>query len=922
MKGAETGLQLSEEELGRLYPFFVVIDNADRIIAHGPALTRLCPGLGAGDPVLKHLASVRQSTRLRFADLRSSPPELLVVQTLPTGYALRGTVVVRADCVLFLASPWFRTLEELSLAGLSLSDLAPHDPLVDFLATLQDRDIALADANALAQRLQATRANLQQSLDENLAFRTRLQALVAEVPWGVLVEDEAGRVTLANQSFCELFHVTAGPDSLIGEDCARLATLAAPAFKDPVEFQASIARCVAAQEPRLREIIELVDGRVLERDFIPIGGNGRPLSRMWQYRDVTEARRAERELEEARRRAEAASRAKDDFLAMMSHEMRTPLAVIVGLSELLQGDIPIQAQQDFLHRLEVNARSLMKLIEGTLDLARLGNSDLDLDHKPFDPWAVIDEVAISLSANAASHGLGLEIAVEAGTPERVVGDEHRLRQILVNLVGNSIKFTERGEIRLSLAPGPSGQGLRFSVADTGRGIPAEMLDAIFENFVRVGDERAGRGKGTGLGLPICRRIARAMGGTLVVESAVGVGSLFHLDVPLEAVKVEEHFPPIALDIALVTDRAELRDTIALLLHSLGATLVPEDASPAAADVVLVDGALGTSAVHGSIAEVPRASLVWLPAMGQVTPTWRDLEVADYPMTRADLGRRLRRRAAVASESSAPGACSTGVCRTLRILLVDDDDDGRSVMAMLLERRSHDIVTAPDATVAMRLLHDGDFDLILTDFRMPGMSGIELVRRIRRGELGEAAARTPAVVISADAIHERRLAALDVGAEAFLAKPLAGEQLDATLRGLFDLRLRALIVDDAPDVRMLVRYHLERTGVISVIEAETGAEAMRIVKARGCDVVLLDLGLPDIEGQDVVRAIRGAARQRSLPVLVVSGRDDEETRRASIEAGAAGYLVKPVGSEELLRALREVVAGPRAANASNLVRRPV
>ncbi len=281
--------------------------------------------------------------------------------------------------------------------------------------------------------------------------------------------------------------------------------------------------------------------------------------RMAIGRDITELRRVQGELVAAREAAEAASRAKSEFLSSMSHEIRTPLNSILGMAELLAETSASAEQRKYLGLMRSNGAALLSLINDILDLARVETGRMRLDHAPFELRALAASVLDTLRLRADDHGLALALKVAPEVPDAILGDQLRLRQVLVNLVGNAIKFTERGDVTLEikLAPGPGApppatsataavhaipaaaaasgaiQTLHFAVSDTGIGIPEDQLDAIFASFTQADSSTARRFGGSGLGLTIVKRLVELMAGRVWAESRVGVGSTFHFTARLE-----------------------------------------------------------------------------------------------------------------------------------------------------------------------------------------------------------------------------------------------------------------------------------------------------------------------------------------------------------------------------------------------------
>ena len=493
-------------------------------------------------------------------------------------------------------------------------------------------------------------------------------------------------------------------------------------------------------------------------------------------------------LEEERRRAEASNAAKSDFLAMMSHEMRTPLGVIVGLSELLQGPLRPEVRTDFLRRLEVNSRSLLKLIEDTLDLAHLENRELRLEPAPFEPRVIADEVASSLASAALAKGLELEVHVARDVPAKVLGDEYRVRQILLNLVGNAVKFTREGHVSLSVSaqPGPADSTvLRWRVEDSGPGIPPELHAAVFERFVRVERPGEARGMGTGLGLAISAQLVRAMRGSIALQSEPGQGSTFTLTLPHATLEGPPGPDPrlAGYEVAIVTEVGSLACALFGLLVELGAApvlvrdLVALAALPRRPAAALLDEAAPAELHQALRARMASRCLVLLVSPGSL-PQAPCGSAITKPVGRAPLVEALVTllRTARPPDDAAAEVAPEPVTPSGLILLVEDDPDTREVACHFLTRAGHVVETAPDGVIALEKLRQKRYDLLITDLGLPVLGGEGLIRQVRDGEAAAGAEAMPMLVISADTVAVRCEAAIEAGAQGFLAKPLLGPDL--------------------------------------------------------------------------------------------------------------------------------------------------
>ena len=359
------------------------------------------------------------------------------------------------------------------------------------------------------------------------AAGTRLETLIGSLQAGVLLEDKHRHVALTNEAFCTLFHIPVAPADLIGADCAGAAEQSKLLTSDPERFVARIDEILAQRQAVYAEEVEFADGRVFERDYVPIVVEGVYGGHLWSYRDVTPRIEARREIEEAHDAAVAASRAKSEFLATVSHEIRTPMHGVLGTIDLLERTALSPEQSELAAMAKGSAGGLLSVINDMLDLQKAETGNMTLEHVPVDVGAVVAAVVDIIRVRSDAKGLRLELEVDDGLPGDLLGDPGRLRQILLNLVANAVKFTDRGSVAVTVRgaelPGQD-TALRLEVADTGIGIPHEAQRDIFEPFAQADSSSTRRHDGTGLGLAITRQLVELMGGSIGLQSTPGMGT--------------------------------------------------------------------------------------------------------------------------------------------------------------------------------------------------------------------------------------------------------------------------------------------------------------------------------------------------------------------------------------------------------------
>ncbi|MGQ9576232.1 MAG: response regulator [Thermoguttaceae bacterium] len=750
--------------------------------------TRTAPFEPGADPLQAEQAQFVHEVDFPIAGRRWSicctPTDLYVAERrswLPWGTLVTGVLIT-------------------ALLGLYVNGLVGRTARIE--SVVVDRTLALQRANEqLAQQI-AERQRAEAVLKDSEALYV---SLVENLPVHVLRKDLEGKFTFANQSFCQLLGKP--PEEILGKT-------------DYDFYPAELARKYrrddrwVAETGQIFEDVEQYEKhgeiRYVQVMKSPVrDAAGQVVGTQVVFWDVTARKNAEEQLAQAKAAAEAANRAKSTFLASMSHEIRTPLNAILGMTELVL-DTPLSAEQrEYLGVVRESGESLLSLVSDVLDFSKIEAGKLDIDQRLFDLHEGLGDTLRALAPRAHRKGLELACRIGPGVPELAIGDPTRLRQVIVNLVGNAIKFTDQGEVVVEVdcqSRTDTEVVLHFWVADTGIGIPEQMQQTIFGAFVQGDTTMTRRYGGTGLGLAIASRLVELTGGRIWLESQPGRGSTFHFTTrlglpPHEAPPARRVPATHGTRVLVVDDNATSRRIVEQMLREW--QMEPAVAASASEalerlrraqqagrpyELIVADANMPQTDGFTMLQQLrrdadPTAPVIMMLASGDrpgdisrceqlgvsayVLKPIKPSELLDAILVSLGMGQPEEDRV----EAAAPPR----LARPLRILLVEDSLVNQKLVKALLQRQGHTVVVANDGQEAVAAFQAQPFDLVLMDIQMPQMDGLEATAAIRRAEKKKGT-HVPIIAMTAHAMHGDRQRCLEAGMDEYLAKPIRAQRL--------------------------------------------------------------------------------------------------------------------------------------------------
>jgi PAS domain S-box-containing protein len=729
---------------------------------------------------------------------------------------LAASLALSSVSLLFFATLWLSGLATLTNPRLWVLPVMVSGFALGYLLwTRQSRrqSLYIRQLEQIQERLQAELADsarsfqaAEQTADENRKTIWKVFKASRD-PMAVLDGGPDGAFLAINQAFVMVFGYAR--DQVLGKTPIQLNLMANP--ENLADFSRRLEP--AGYVPDAETAFRTKDGGIIWGllSAVTVDVGGKPYV-SWIVRDITDRKRMEAELIAAREAAEAASRAKSEFLSSMSHEIRTPMNAVLGMAQLLAETELSEDQRHYLDLMVANGNSLLELINSILDLARIESGRMQVEHSLFNLAELVDKTIATFGVRAHSKGLELVARIAPAVSQRLVGDALRLRQILTNLLGNALKFTESGEILLEVEHSASfdeSVELKFTVADTGIGIAPDKLDSIFHNFTQADSSTTRKYGGSGLGLAIAQRLVALMGGRITVGSEPGKGSRFSFTARFGRVpntgdsSINAQLSLSGCRILIADDNRTSRLMIREILGYTGAEIdeaatgssVLASIRQAAQEgrpyqLVLLDMAMpsmdGFQLVwrlrnHG----LALKSLLPMLLSDELKPQITRLQqfgLPNYlvkPISRKELLGSIRMLFNDADSGGAPVSDrrpETQQVGPRNILVAEDSPDNRLVIAAYLRRACYHIDFAEDGRQAFNKFVTTPYDLVLMDIQMPLMDGLEATRAIRQWESERGQVPTPIVALTAFALEEDVQRALSAGCNLHVSKPLTKQVL--------------------------------------------------------------------------------------------------------------------------------------------------
>ena len=823
-------------KLETLFPFYLAVSNDFKITQIGRSLKKIYPEIKLGAKFDDYFEALNSGNRKLDGETLAGLSRLHLLRPIGRDFLLRGqSIRIEAKGYFLAISPWLQSADQLVSLNLGVDDFAVHDPVMDLVNVIQSermanweikqlvdslskQKVSLRDANEALKTQNKTILETQKALQNQASEARKLAYVASRTDNSVVITNSTGEIEWVNTSFERLTkykldeirgrrpgHFLQGKDTK-----PETATYMSQQVKAGKGFNVEVLN----YSKQGREYWLRIDAQPIFND------EGVLTNFIAVELDITSQKQTEERLNMARIKAEKASKAMSEFLATVSHEIRTPMNGIIGMLEILIDTRLDRDQRHYLSLIRVSSEALIKIINEVLDLSKLESSGFEPDIEPFMLRKLTDQIVGLMNYSASNKGLTFEILVDPGVHNHWKGDSTRFRQIMINLIGNAIHFTEEGSVKVyvnvSESSTSSSANLCFTVTDTGIGIPEHKLEDIFKPFTQIGRKNWSNQKGTGLGLSITKKMVELMKGNISVRSKVGHGTEFQVVIPFE-----KHMPEFQrtasssdgkLAIAVVSDsftrelisnhletmgmKHQTFDTCDAGLQFLGTTLEKkEPAECLILDEQIIEQA-DTKLLEKQItlARQRVKSFRVIILLDTNSPAKKD---GQYPFADVTLIRSLTYESTDAmhrtksrhlqppedGKTSLKGSPEKATfSASIRLLIAEDHPINLEHMTLLLKRLGITPDIARNGRQAVNAVKNKDYDVVLMDCQMPIMNGFEAVMEIRDLYKAKQLKKNPYIVaVTAFALQGDREKCLKAGMDAYVTKPVYKEDLHKAIQ---------------------------------------------------------------------------------------------------------------------------------------------
>ncbi|AZQ65269.1 response regulator [Flammeovirga pectinis] len=927
-----------------LSPFYFIVDKNLTIISNGKSFEKLFPD-SCFNKLENYLKLARPwSIDFTYDDIKNQLKKVFVFQNSERDLVLRGQVVLleEDELILFLGSPWMKTTDELIKHKLSLTDFALNDPTPDAVQLLKMNEINMMELREMTDRLEQQKHDIEQ---KEMLYR----GLVENASEMIYQADVDGKLLYVNPATLTITGYSS--EEIISKEFFDLITLdmreeVTLKFEEQKKngthketYEYSINNKEGAEVWIYQTLISITNKQNVIIGYSSVGV------------DISLRKEMEQTLETARQKALESARIKERFIANTSHELRTPMNAIIGLSNLLTKTPLLPKQSEFINAIKTSSENLLVVINDVLDMSKIESEKLEIEFIEFNLKDKIAQFMTALEIKASEKNILLLHEWKPEVHEYILGDPYRLNQVLTNLVSNAIKFTTDGEVKLTVEldridEENNVQYLNIKVKDTGEGISEEKHKSIFEGFSQADASITRKFGGTGLGLTISKSLVELMGGVITLESEVGKGSTFSVLIPFkkcedidivkEPLRLDEDIDWSEYKVLLVEDNQFNQLLAENILGQWKVDVEIADNGKIAIekiqksnfDVILMDiqmpemdGIEATQYIRGKLqiatpiialtANAMKDDLDYYESIGMDACITKPFKQDDLQ----DVLYRLFSKEEIVIEHEVKTTSWHGK----KILLVEDNEYNQLLVVNILRDWGLEVDTANNGYDGLEKLNEEEYDMILMDILMPKMGGVEATRLIRNTLKRD----TPIVAFSAHLTSKLEKEFLEVGMNGCIPKPFKVGQLKKTINDVFNFNnkktrkkelhrpsegwkgKKILVVEDNPFNQLLVVNILEGWDM-EIETAENGEDAINKIKENNFDLILMDIQMPIMDGVEATKFIREDLNN-DIPIIALTANTSKEEKELYEVVGMNAIVSKPFDLEVFEETIKEFLS---------------